>query len=376
MATELQTQTQDAVYEVIPAVARVLRSDLREAARSLAIEHARYLVDLYYQVQRVRIIHHQRAVAAKGQAEPARVSLVLGSSLHALESAIGVVLDAYSDLDPRGQWAKSVMGIGPVLAGGLLAYFHDTPTTVGSWWRFGGHDPGVKWYGRDEVRAKLAEVAPQRAKVDALAISALAQLLGRRPDGVLARLGEKYTREEVIKVLSRRPWSTRVKTLLWKVGESFTKFMRRDGCVYGRAFWARRQLEEARNLRGDYKEIARQRLEQYPNAPGAQYWAKGLLSPAHLRARARRWTAKLFLSHYHVVAWWVVRHELPPAPYPIRVLGHVDLWLPPHREMFGEEFDRALYAWARGAGAMPLEMDTLPPVPPRAELEVDERDLE
>ena len=58
-----------------------------------------------------------------------------------------------------------------------------------------------------------------------------------------------------------------------------------------------------------------------------------MLPLGHIDARARRWTVKLFLSH-----WWEVAYELhhgtkPPNPYVITYLEHVDQIRPPNWPM-------------------------------------------
>jgi len=52
-------------------------------------------------------------------------------------------------------------------------------------------------------------------------------------------------------------------------------------------------------------------------------YSKGILPPAHIHARAKRPIVKLFLSHWHKVAYQVHYGEKPPSPYAIEHLGHV-----------------------------------------------------
>ena len=56
---------------------------------------------------------------------------------------------------------------------------------------------------------------------------------------------------------------------------------------------------------------------------------EGKLSPTHLRMRAQRWAAKIFLSHWHAEACRRILGIEPPKPYAIEHLGHVHEIDPP-----------------------------------------------
>ncbi len=42
---------------------------------------------------------------------------------------------------------------------------------------------------------------------------------------------------------------------------------------------------------------------------------KPMLPPAHIHARAMRWTGKIFLSHLQNVMYWDYYETAPPVPY-------------------------------------------------------------
>jgi hypothetical protein len=58
-----------------------------------------------------------------------------------------------------------------------------------------------------------------------------------------------------------------------------------------------------------------------------------MLPPARIHRRAVRYAVKLFLAHYHHVAYEVEFGEPPPKPYVIEHLGHVDFIGPPNWPM-------------------------------------------
>jgi len=252
-----------------------LTRDLKTAAATLTTAEVRFLVDHYYQIQedRKRSANQVRAGAEAG--EPHAVILWLGENTARLENNIKSALDAYSTSHPVGAWSKSIVGIGPVIAAGLLAHIDITKApTVGHIWRFAGLDPTVSW-GKGE----------------------------------------------------RRPWNARLKVLCWKIGESFVKVSGKDEDVYGKLYLHRKALEGATNDASGYADQAAAILKSKrfgDDTKAKSFYLNGQLPPGHLHARAKRWAVKLFLSHWHAVAY---RHHfgtLPPKPYVLTHLGHVD----------------------------------------------------
>jgi hypothetical protein len=121
------------------------------------------------------------------------------------------------------------------------------------------------------------------------------------------------------------PYNGRLKTLCWKMGESFVKVANKEGATYG-AFYAQCKAEEVRkNEAGELKAQAAHELAtktfKKEDSVTKQRLLAGMLSDAHLHSRAKRKTVKLFLSHY----WTVGRQArgLPiREPYAKIILGH------------------------------------------------------
>jgi hypothetical protein len=309
--------------------------DVGLAAIHLSDQEARYLVDYYYicQEDRKRANNQERALGETG--EPNAVVMWLGDQAETLEAQVKRALDKYTDAHPVGKWLKSIHGIGPVIAAGLLAHIDITKApTAGHIWRYAGLDPTQKW--------------------------------------------EKG---------QRRPWNATLKTLCWKVGQSFMKFSNDENCFYGRIYRERKAYEIARNetgtntipaanwargmeryaagnlplpdhmttssveralgrrgkttesyawLAGCYDPAKVRELRQADNlTQGTLAKIKGepgsgtrMLPPAQIDARARRYAVKLFLSHLQEV--WFEQHfgTRPPFPYPIAILGDAH-YIPP-----------------------------------------------
>lgn len=247
-----------------------LTKDLRNSVGTMTTDEVRYLVDSYYQMQENRLRAAGQIRAMDDPKEPHAVLDWLEHNASFLEKQIQRALGYYAESHPVGRWSLGVKGIGPVIAAGLLAHIDITKApTVGHIWRFAGLDPTSKW-----------------AK------------------------GEK------------RPWNAALKVICWKIGESFVKVSNHEDSVYGKVYRERKAWEAAKNEEGDYAEQAAAVLKARPTHAQKKIYATGKLPPGHLNARAKRYAAKLFLSHWHEVAYREHFKCDPPKPYPIAILGH------------------------------------------------------
>jgi hypothetical protein len=257
-----------------------LTKDIKTAITLLTDNEARYLVDAYYTIQNYRIASAAQIREAKKAGEPNEVLLWLFDNLEILENQIKRALDTYTSSKQIGIWAKSICGIGPVIAAGLMAHIDITKApTAGHIWSFAGLT-NAEW-----------------------------------------KKGEK------------RPWNASLKTLCWKIGESFVKVQNNPNDFYGKIFAQRKQLETERNEAGLFAEQAAQKLAKYKigkNTEAYKFYSAGKLPPAHIHARAKRYAVKLFLAHYQQVAYELHFGKKPPNPYPIEILGHAHMIDPPN----------------------------------------------
>lgn len=261
-----------------PDPVQKLSRDLRAAAKLMPVREARYYVNTYYDLQDYRIASaNQQRKLLEGQ-EPSEAMQWLNGNLGVLEAQLHAMLDKWSGAQPMGVWARSICGIGPVISAGLLAHIDISKApTVGHIWRFAGLDPTMKW-----------------------------------------------NRHE------KRPWNAKLKRLCWLIGESFVKVSGRDNDIYGKLYLERKAYEAKRNDAGELADIARLRVEEDDKKPKAKRMdgdlrvllESGKLPAKALHERAKRWTVKLFLSHWHAEAYRQHFGSEPPLPYPIAHLGH------------------------------------------------------
>jgi hypothetical protein len=352
----------------------LLSQDIREALSSLTAKEARYAVDTYYAVQEFRkaAYNQVRSMVDGKPEEPHRLTAWLAYRFETLETRIKQALDLWSDNERIGQWAKSIVGIGPVISAGLLAYIDiNHAPTVSHIYRFAGLDPNQKWLGKTELPRLVNKIMV--GDVDLItAVSRVAAELGRTPERLLAlatkdREGNTVplTKDRLIAAASKRPWNAGLKVLCFKIGDSFTKVQANADDFYGTKYAFRKEQEWSLNLSGKLADQASKALDAKDiRATYTRNWYEGkydpkvvreylnqgkqsemlslpiatnghgvpMLPPAHIHARAKRFAVKLFLSHYWEVLYWLHHKKEPPKPYAIQHLGHADYIAPPNFE--------------------------------------------
>lgn len=253
-----------------------LKRDLREAAATMSAQEARFLVDAYYLIQEDRK-RSGNQIKAMGS-EPHAILQWFFDQNKILEKQLQAALDRYSAAQPIGQWMRSVHGIGPVIAAGLIAHIDIKQCpTVGHIWSFAGLNPEAKWEKNE-----------------------------------------------------KRPWNAKLKTLCWKIGQSFMKMHGKPDCFYGHYYVKQKEKYQQRNDNGDYKALAAELAPKFKKTTESYgHLMGGKLPPAQIDARARRWAVKLFLAHVQEIWWEMETGEKPPLPYPIQHMGHVHKIDPP-----------------------------------------------
>ncbi len=331
------------------ALADRLREDIREAARKMTRREARFVADAFdaRQIGRIRTAHQARTTRDAG--EPAEFLDFMLTRDVATEKLLGVALGLFCENDHLGRWMLAQKGIGPLLAGRLIALGNWDAPNPAKCFAFAGLDPTKTW------------------------------LKGQK-----------------------RPWNARLKRLLYLVGESFVKVSGYDDAHYGQLYRQSKISYWARNVDGAYVEIAREERDRVKPTTEKWKWNQGcfdaeqtrrwvtngmprkpttggaakvgeilawidldmpaelrpeempddlapflawhrtplvqgepgsgldMLAPGHVHDRARRRTVKRFLAHSWEVEW---RHnnpgKEPPMPWVIEHGGHTHYEAPP-----------------------------------------------
>ena len=317
-----------------------ITKDLKEAAKTLTDKEARYLVDAYYIMQDSRMRSFAQVREMDALKEPNDTISWFAAQNELLENEVKKALDVYSANHPVGKWLRAQLGIGPVIAAGLLAHIDIRKApTAGHIWSYAGLDPTKEWKSSVDIKALIAEqgggIAPE------MLARSVALSLRRNPENILdtARSfqaedgAEKLTRAHVERALKMRPWNAKLKVLCWKAGASFCKVSGNENSLYGRLYKEKKAFYINKNEAGGFADKAKVKLEKFnigKNTEAYKAYAAGKLPDAHIHAMACRWAVKIFISHLHDV-WY--RHEFkkePPKPFAIAILGHAHMIEPNH----------------------------------------------
>jgi hypothetical protein len=262
-----------------PEIIKRLDKDLVRKSGTLDRRQAGALVDYYYRIQEHRIaLGNQVSSILHDEDDSILIEYYYGQ-IHTVEKSIVPALQAYAEAHEVGRWSLSQMGIGPVLAAGLLSHIDITKApTVGHIWRYAGLDPTSKW-----------------------------------------NKGEK------------RPWNAELKTISWKIGQSFIKVSGKDDAFYGKLYLQDKERRMAKNEAGDYAELAARTLEEKNIRDKAtrEAYEAGRLPQGRILSQASRYATKLFLAHWHHVAYEAHYNTAPPKPYIIEHGGHAHYIAPP-----------------------------------------------
>lgn len=360
-----------------------LSRDLKSTAVDIDRQVAGYLVDVYYRMQQHRIAMGNQ-VSSLIAAERPDVPILqhFYGQTHQLEKQLVNVLGVWAASRAEGAWAQEQKGIGPVLSAALSAYIDiERAAVAGNVWRFAGLDISVKWIGkaarelvgsamtaeendvaalvwlaqatkrpvgdlveklgdqsvgREEALNMLADVVGDRGQVETWfeerpfkvdnAIIHVCQQTGLELKTVYQELYGPYKvdREALIKILAKRPYNASLKVVCWKIGDSFCKVSGYEDAVYGKMYLARKAQEVERNNALAFSDQAAESLatRRITDKKLKACYESGKLPPGRIELRARRYAVKMFLAHWHEVAYRDFYDTAPPVPYPIAHLGH------------------------------------------------------
>lgn len=241
-------------------ITRLTRSEVLEAG-AVNREQAMAMVSLYYSIQKLRIGAESKIGAHERRADLlADLGMVkrLRKNFEILENQTERGLKAYAQSQKLGRWAMSNYGVGPVIAAGMLAHI-------------------------DITKAKYA--------------GCIYNFAGLNPTQVWAK-GEK------------RPYNAKLKTLCYKLGQSFKFVSNYPDAFYGKIYKQRKAYEVQKNERGEYADQVKQRMAdslkaRRPLTEAQQaYWPLGKYHPYALDMRACRFAVKFYLCFSSDTKLW------------------------------------------------------------------------
>lgn len=325
-----------------------LRKDLVKAANTLSKREIRFLVDYYYQVQDYRKMNANQIRALDESKEPHELLSTLFDQSRYLENQIKTALDKYTLSDPIGSWTRSICGIGPVIAAGLIAHIDiEQAPTVGHIWNYAGYNPTIRWISNKEgsqiidtliadytekgIECQNTYTTNDKNKKKKRYTNSFYLDLERVCGRTFKWTYEESTKQDLLSVMTKRPWNSSFKTLCWKASDCFVKNANRENDFYGSIYHSRKVYESERNEKLEYKDQADEKLKIVGKSTEAyKYYKEGKLPPGHIHARCMRYCVKMFLSHLHHVMYKYTFKKEPPNPFVIEHLGHTHYIAPPN----------------------------------------------
>lgn len=311
-------------------------------------QEARSLVSLYYSVQKVRMAAGQKIWAdSKGfdVVHDLRPIEYVKAQLEFTEKQTAKALEEYAKSKPLGQWMLQINGVGPVIAAGLLAHIDLRRCCCTPYRHLKGKDRD--WNEKNIAKGKGI---PPHECPGLVTAGAIYRFAGLDPS-------VKWKKGEI------RPWNVQLKSLVWKLGQSFKKItistkklalsademtkeqlakiekrkiaLASPAGLYGRIYLERKALETQWNAQGHFRELARELLLNLPKSglsdeqkAAKERWEAGELLDAAIDQRSCRYAEKIFLSHFHTVGREIL--GLPcVAPWTMAHGGHSHYIPPP-----------------------------------------------
>jgi hypothetical protein len=294
-------------FEELPELDADTIKAWKKKGKDIGINEARYLIDFYYGVQKLRIHNSNKISALERDATEKVKELKLNpkdpevikefiephdaikwtyDAYYSMEKKIYKLLEIYAKTHPMYWFFEQTCGIGPVLASSFLAFIdiYKAPN-AGHIWSYAGLNPNQHW-----------------------------------------NKGEK------------RPWNANLKKACYLAGQSFIKQKNRKSDYYGKIYQQRKDFEWSKNLLGHFKDQALKTItdKNFDKSTIAYQFYVGninhkklglalsagkvnlqddkvlkalkledgeprfpMLPPGHIESRARRYAVKLFLSHLH-----------------------------------------------------------------------------
>ena len=316
---------------------------IKEKSTTITKDELKFIVHLFYSAQKDRIAVSNQLFAltngnmtGKEELESASYSIIKWEFENQTirEKELLKILKLVAESDQRGKWLTSIIGIGPTIAANLMAQLDVTKVQYASQFiSYCGLSSqsielgGRPWTGKEASRKIVDEIIGDAKEITATHIIQIAA----RTKWSVAHIEKDaatyskdgritgYTKEAIIKSISKIPYNKELKTLMFKIGESFIKQSNNKKSLYGRLYKEYRADYTRRNEEGEFAERAAKILKEknYGKSTNAyKAYSQGKLPDAHIIAMARRKTLKIFISHVFE-CFYVCEYgqSIPPVPY-------------------------------------------------------------
>lgn len=326
--------------------AMTLSRELKKEIRSIdniSMQEMKSLVQEFYQFQDTRkaLENQIRAIQQgfdQGPTTAIKTLDYVSKNAQITENGIKNIIQTVCESDTVGQWLLATKYIGPVLAGGCLAYFDVTGKEYASQFisYAGLNDNNRPWLGREKSKNIIEEVI---GKSPIITNDIVTEITVRTQwsypyllEHAYDEKKQKWSKEGLINACAKIPYNKDLKVLMWKIASSFQWGCNDTDSVYGTLFSQRRVDETAKNEKGAFADQAAKILETKnigKDTDAYKAYSQGMLPKKHIENRAKRWVAKIFVSHLFEEMYRVKYDKIPPRYYALEHCeGHHDLIQP------------------------------------------------
>ena len=307
-----------------------VKSETAKIATNPSKKEIKILVDLYYQVQDYRKSMREQIRSieqGKDDGTATNVQLLdwIMKNMVIIEKGVGDALEIIVENNEVGRWLIKNVGIGHVLAAGLLGYFDVKGRQYATQFHSyaGLNDNNRPWLGQEKSKKIVEEVLGSRKKItddDVIKIAALTQwkVDYLRKACIDKKTGEvKYTKTKLVNACAKIPYNKGLKTHMHKVAQSFV-YQSSRGSYYGQLYQQKKADIIRKNELGEYAEQAAKYLASKNYSKGTktyEAYINGKLPDAQITARAMRWVEKIFVSHLFEEMYRVEYDDVPPRYY-------------------------------------------------------------
>lgn len=310
------------------------RKNVLAAAPDMTKREARFMVEDFLRWKSLYMAHREHQRLLKKEHLPTDCTNFMVNTILRTRKFYREFLGLWAQNFPAARWALKINGVGGFIAGGLAAFI-DVEKTKGvqSIWKYAGQTPKSRTPTIKRIYAMAYEAEKQFGPdISEDHVRFIAKSLALNPESVL-KFSKKHgeiTWKNLIGACKHPTYNPTLKQICIALGNTFIN----KPSFYQDLYRYRYHWEKDKNDTGSYSKRAKEALGMFDykhTTLAYKAYTKGMLPDGHIRAQAKRWAVKVFLSHYYVVDYYSHYGELPPDPYGLDVLDgtkkiHVPDW--------------------------------------------------
>jgi len=309
--------------------------DVRVAALDMTIPEARYVFKDYMNLQKYQQSTKAHVRQLEKESTPnTTMKFIANNTTYIRKYQFSEIFDIWTDKFPEARWVKSINGLGPAVAAGLICYCDfDKAHNSSSFWQWAGLTPKSR---------QITKKAADKLIVSAMDLYGDEQLTDDHIKWICTQADYDYASFHKFCRKKGQPYNWNKLYIALVIPKFSFDFHRvcimignlviKQKNLYHDLYVYRRAWEEAKNESGEYASRAAAQLRRYDYKPWKdtyKIYSAGYLPPGHIIARSKRWAVKIFLAHYYSVIYYIRNGEVPYDAYALDILkGHRRILVP------------------------------------------------